>query len=92
MEVRRRGPTPWALVALATGLGAPTLARSATLTVTDALISRAECVDRFRETGIRHTCLTFDATKAVVDDFGSARSWDLSTVGWALAGGFAFTF
>ncbi len=46
----------------------------------------------FRETGIRHTCLTFDATKAVVDDFGSARSWDLSTVGWALAGGFAFTF
>ncbi len=46
----------------------------------------------FREAGIRHTCLTFDATKAVVNDFGSAHSWNLSTVGWALSGGFAFMF
>lgn len=46
----------------------------------------------FRETGIRHTCLTLDATKAVVNDFGSAHSWNLSTVGWSLAGGLAFTF
>ncbi|WP_242392255.1 MXAN_2562 family outer membrane beta-barrel protein [Anaeromyxobacter oryzisoli] len=45
-----------------------------------------------RESGIEHTALTFDVTRAIVDDFGSARSWDLSTVGWALAGGLLVTF
>jgi hypothetical protein len=46
----------------------------------------------FRETGIRHTCVTFDATKAVVNDFGSSRSWGLSSAGWAFSGGLTFTF
>ena len=45
-----------------------------------------------QETGVRHTCLTLDATRAVVNDFGSARSWDLSTRGWALSGGLTLTF
>jgi hypothetical protein len=46
----------------------------------------------FRETGIRHVCLTFEATKAVVNDFGSRHSWNLSSVGWALAGGITVMF
>jgi hypothetical protein len=41
--------TRWWLVALAVGVGAPGVARPATLTVTDALISSAECVNRSGE-------------------------------------------
>jgi hypothetical protein len=45
-----------------------------------------------RETGIRRTSLTFDASRSFVDDFGSGRSWDLSSEGWSLGGGFSFAF
>lgn len=41
---------------------------------------------------IRHTALTFDLTRARVDDFGSARSWDLSSDGWALGIGLIFAY
>ena len=44
------------------------------------------------ETGVRHTCLTVDVSKARVNDFGSSRSWDLSTAEWAVSAGLTVTF
>lgn len=45
-----------------------------------------------REFGVRRTYLAFDATRAFVDDFGSARSWDLSSEGWSFSGGLSVAF
>lgn len=45
-----------------------------------------------RTSPIRHTALTLDLTRARVDDFGSARSWDLSTDGLAVGIGLMFAY
>ena len=44
------------------------------------------------ETGVNHTYLFFDVTHAQVDDFGSSKSWDLSTKGVSLQGGLMLVF
>lgn len=44
------------------------------------------------DTGINHTYLFFDATKSVVKDFGSSKSWDLSDEKLSLAFGMMFVF
>jgi hypothetical protein len=44
------------------------------------------------ETGVNHTYLFFDVTHAQVDDFGSSKSWDLSTDGVSLQGGLMLVF
>jgi hypothetical protein len=44
------------------------------------------------DTGVNHTYLFFDVTHAVVDDFGSSESWDLSTDGVSLQGGLMLVF
>ena len=54
----------------------------------DPLLSQ----ELFREHGVRHTILTFDVTRTFIDDFGSPRSWDLSTSGWSLSGGLIVAF
>ena len=45
-----------------------------------------------RDSGIKHTMLTFEATQTSVDDFGSKSSWDLSNDGVMLSFGFLFAF
>jgi hypothetical protein len=45
-----------------------------------------------RDNGVNHTYLYFEVTKAVIDDFGSKTSWDLSPESLALAGGLTFVF
>jgi hypothetical protein len=45
-----------------------------------------------RDTGINHTYLTFDVTKTKVDDFGSSKSWDLSSAKATYAFGLLFVF
>lgn len=45
-----------------------------------------------RDSGVNHTYLYFEITKAVIDDFGSSRSWDMSPKNVALAGGLTFIF
>jgi len=44
------------------------------------------------DTGVNHTYLFFDVTHAAVDDFGSSKSWDLSTDGVSLQGGLMLVF
>jgi hypothetical protein len=44
------------------------------------------------DTGVNHTYLFVEARKAVVDDFGSASSWDLSSDGVSYSGGLLFVF
>lgn len=44
------------------------------------------------DTGVNHTYLFFDVTHAQVDDFGSSKSWDLSTKGVSLQGGLMLVF
>ena len=41
---------------------------------------------------MNHTYLFFDVTHAQVDDFGSSKSWDLSTKGVSLQGGLMLVF
>ncbi len=45
-----------------------------------------------RDTGIKHTLLTFEVQKEKVDDFGSKKSWNLSNDGPMMTFGFAFAF
>lgn len=45
-----------------------------------------------RDTGIKHTMLTFEVQKATVNDFGSKSSWDLSNDGLMMSFGFLFAF
>ncbi len=45
-----------------------------------------------RDSGVNHTYLFFEITKAVIDDFGSSKSWDMSPKYVALAGGLTFVF
>lgn len=45
-----------------------------------------------RDTGIKHTMLTFEVQKATVNDFGSGKSWDLSNDGLMMTFGFLFAF
>ncbi|WP_242338509.1 MXAN_2562 family outer membrane beta-barrel protein [Anaeromyxobacter sp. SG66] len=44
------------------------------------------------DTGVNHTYLFFDVTRAQVDDFGSGKSWNLSTDGVSLQGGLMLVF
>jgi hypothetical protein len=44
------------------------------------------------DTGVNHTYLFFEVKNAVVDDFGSGRSWDLSDENLSYAGGLLFVF
>ncbi len=48
--------------------------------------------DLDNDTGVNHTYLFFDVTHARVDDFGSSKSWDLSTDGLSLQGGLMLVF
>ncbi len=45
-----------------------------------------------RDSGVNHTYLFFEVTKSSIDDFGSSKSWDLSTEDLSLAGGLTFVF
>jgi hypothetical protein len=46
-----------------------------------------------RDSGVNHTYLYFEATKAKIDDFGSSSSWDLSpTDSFAYAAGLTLVF
>jgi hypothetical protein len=46
-----------------------------------------------RDSGVNHTYLFFEVTKAKIDDFGSSKSWDLSPQdAVALSGGMTFVF
>jgi hypothetical protein len=45
-----------------------------------------------RDSGVNHTYLYFEVTKSKIDDFGSGRSWDLSSKDLQLAGGLTFVF
>jgi hypothetical protein len=45
-----------------------------------------------RDTGINHSYLFVDVSKATVDDFGSGKSWDLSGKGVSLGLGLMFVF
>jgi hypothetical protein len=48
--------------------------------------------EMYHDTGIRHSYLFVDATKSSIDDFGSSKSWDLSTAGWSIGGGLMFVY
>jgi hypothetical protein len=45
-----------------------------------------------RDTGINSTYLFFEAGQAIVDDFGSSSSWDLSSDGLTYSGGVLLVF
>jgi hypothetical protein len=45
-----------------------------------------------QDDGIRVTGLTFDLTRSYIDDFGSRRSWNLGSKGWAVSGGLLVGF
>ncbi len=45
-----------------------------------------------RDSGVKHTMLTFEVQKATVNDFGSKSSWDLSNDGLMMTFGFMFAF
>ncbi|HEX9050722.1 MAG TPA: MXAN_2562 family outer membrane beta-barrel protein [Anaeromyxobacter sp.] len=45
-----------------------------------------------RDSGVNHTYLFLEITKAKIDDFGSSRSWDLSPKDPALAAGLTLVF
>ena len=45
----------------------------------------------YRELGVRHVMLTFDAGRSFIDDFG-AGGFRLSSDGWSFAGGLGFSF
>ncbi len=45
-----------------------------------------------RDTGIHHTYLFVDVSKAIVNDFGSKQSWDLSDKRLAIGFGLTFVF
>jgi hypothetical protein len=65
-----------------------TLGLALLLDVLDPELAR----DLKKETGVRHTCLTVDLSKERVNDFGSSRSWNLSTDGWEVSVGLTLTF
>lgn len=45
-----------------------------------------------RESGVNHTYLFFEVTRSTIDDFGSSKSWDLSSEKLSLTGGLLFVF
>ena len=45
-----------------------------------------------RDSGVNHTYVFFDVTKSSVDDFGSSKSWDVSTADLSYALGLLFVF
>jgi hypothetical protein len=45
-----------------------------------------------RDSGIKHSMLTFEVQKATVNDFGSKTSWDLSNDGLMMSFGLLFAF
>ncbi len=45
-----------------------------------------------RDSGVNHTYLFFEVTKAKIDDFGSSKSWDLSPTSLGLTAGLTLVF
>ena len=45
-----------------------------------------------RESGIRHTYIFLELDKSSMNDFGSSKSWDLSSDRWDFSGGLLFAF